>query len=269
MCGHAPERTGEVLSFAPEEANLDTGFARAAFAELASLEETSAWFRARSRLLVWALRRHFPTAQSLCEVGCGTGYVLSCLRGAFPALQLTGAELYAEGLEFARHRVPDATLLQLDARHMPFDREFDVVGAFDVLEHVDDDGGVLEGIREAVTPGGGVMITVPQHPGLWGPSDDYAHHRRRYTRRVLTSRMRSAGLRIERVTSFVTFALPLMAVSRLRARGEQTTYDPRQEHDDALRINPLLDALAAADFALIRRGVSLPAGGSLLAVARR
>jgi SAM-dependent methyltransferase len=268
-CGYLPPHGGQVLSFAPEAADRNGGFERAGFEGLATIEEDSAWFRARNRLLVWALRRYYPGAQSLCEVGCGTGYVLAGFRRAFPALGLTGAELFAEGLEFARQRVPDATLFQLDARDMPFDQEFDVVGAFDVLEHVDDDGSVLRGMRDAVAPGGGVMITVPQHGRLWGPSDDYAHHRRRYSNRSLRAKVRSAGLTVERITSFVSFALPLMMVSRLRARGKQTTYDPRREHDEARRINLLLDSLAAADFALIRRGVSLPVGGSLLVVARR
>jgi SAM-dependent methyltransferase len=248
---------------------VKSGFDPAAFEGLAALEEDSVWFRSRNRLLVWALRRFFPAARSVLEVGCGTGYVLAALRGEFPDLRLTGAELFEEGLEVARRRVPDAEFLQLDARKMPFDREFDVVGAFDVLEHVDDDDGVLRGMRQAVTPGGGVMITVPQHPLLWGPSDEYAQHCRRYTSRNLTDKVRAAGLTMEWSTSFVSSALPLMAASRLHARGTSNDYDPRSEHENARRVNPLLRGLAAADFALIRRGVSLPVGGSLLVLARR
>jgi SAM-dependent methyltransferase len=150
---------------------------------------------------------------------------------------------------------------------MPYEREFDVVGAFDVLEHIDQDREVLAGIRKALRPGGALLITVPQHPWLWSPADDYAHHVRRYTRGELRGKLRDAGFEVARLTSFVTILLPAMLASRVLRRGRPQEYDPVAEHEQAARLRRPLEATLRAERALIGHGVSLPAGGSLLAVA--
>ena len=73
----------------------------------------------------------------------------------------------------------------MDARRIPFEREFDVVGAFDVLEHIVEDEDVLGQMFKATRPGGGLLVTVPQHPFLWSASDEHAMHQRRYSRAEL------------------------------------------------------------------------------------
>src|SRR5207244_1562327 len=119
-----------------------------------------------------ALAAHFPHARSYLEVGCGTGYVLRAVRDAFPGLRVEGSELFEEGLAIARRRLPEVPLHRLDARHSPFRDAFDVLGSFDVLEHIEEDETALEQLRATVRPGGGVLLTVPQHPWLWGPADE-------------------------------------------------------------------------------------------------
>jgi SAM-dependent methyltransferase len=271
-CGWAPVRRDGVLAFAPELADGvegEGGFERDAFEILSRLEEESFWFQARNALILWALDSHTPGAASLLEVGCGTGFVLQAIGRARPGMRLMGSELFTDGLRHAARRVPDAELMQMDARQIPFEDEFDALGAFDVLEHIDDDRGALAACRRALRPGGALFLTVPQHPRLWSSADDYAHHLRRYTRGELVAKLASAGLEPVRVTSFVTLLLPLMVVSRLTERRARATYDPVLEHERSSKLRRPLEAVMRAESALIRRGVSFPAGGSLLAVARR
>ena len=237
------------------------------FEELAELEPRSFWFRGRATLLAWALERYFPSARTFLEVGCGTGYTLGALHDRLPRLEITGGELYAEGLRVARRRLPDARLLQLDVRSLPFAAEFDVVGAFDVLEHVREDDQALASLRRAVAPGGGLLITVPQHQGLWSAADDFARHQRRYARRELIAKVEAAGFEAVRTTSFVTLLLPLMVVSRLRERSVDS-YDFRREFELPRSVDGMLAAVLGVERALIRAGMSLPVGGSLLLVAR-
>lgn len=182
-------------------------------------------------------------------------------------MRLGGGEPSLAGLEVARRRVPDAQLLQLDAAHLPFDAEWDVAGAFDVLEHLDDDSAALTQLARTVVPGGIVVLTVPQHPWLWSADDEYGRHRRRYRRQELVSRVSGAGLEVVRVTSWVSSLLPLMALSRLRpARG---SFDPAHELRQGKLTRAVLENVLRGEQALIERGVSLPAGGSLVVVARR
>ncbi|HEY7253474.1 MAG TPA: class I SAM-dependent methyltransferase [Methylomirabilota bacterium] len=241
------------------------GYDPAIFEEIAELEPQSWWFRSRNGLVERVARRHFAGAKRVLEIGAGTGYTLEALARAVPDAELVGTELFEEGLAVARRRLPDITLVQADARALPFGQEFDLVGAFDVLEHIDDDVGVLHELARVLRPGGGVLITVPQHKWLWSAADEFAKHERRYTRRVLVDRLRIAGFAIERVTSFVTLLTPLMLLSRLRHR---THYELRDELLVPRPIDRTFETVCQLEQRAIQAGVSLPFGGSLLVVAR-
>lgn len=250
------------MSSAPEP------YDAALFEALAAVEPESFWFRARNRLVVSTVRRHFSAGRSLLELGCGTGFVLEALREALPGWRLVGSELYEEGLAVARRRLADVELVQADARALPYRDEFDVVGAFDVLEHVHEDAVVLAQMHAAVRPGGGIVVLVPQHPRLWSAMDDVAHHVRRYTRAELVGKVRSAGFRVERATSFVSALLPAMVLSRVARRVSPRPYDPVAELRPGA-LNGVFERILDGERRLIERGVSLPAGGSLLVVGRR
>ncbi len=159
--------------------------------------------------------------------------------------------------------------MQLDGRALPYSEEFDVACAFDVLEHIDDDQATLAGLHHALKPDGILLITVPQHPRLWSAADEYAHHQRRYTRRLLRKRLREAGFEIVRMTSFVTTLLPLMALSRAMTRTLDDSYEPERELRNGRATNWVLERAVNVDHLMIKAGISLPAGGSLLAIARR
>jgi SAM-dependent methyltransferase len=213
------------------------------------------------------LRKHFASARSLLEVGCGDGFVLAGLRDAFPEMRLGGVELFAEGIEIAARRVPDAELIQADARSLPYDGEWDVVGCFDVLEHVDEDRKVLDEIHRALRPGGGLLVHVPQHRWLWGEADRISHHVRRYGRTELEGKLQAAGFGIVAASSFVSLLLPFLALGRFRRR--LTPQDLARQLAPPRPLNEALERVLGLEQALIERGVSLPAGGSLLIAARR
>lgn len=264
-CGWKPDSDG-YLSFTPAEAV--EAFDAELVNVLARVEDSNFWFAARRDLIAWVLRSYFPQARSFLEVGCGTGHVLAGIHRTLPALEIAGGEPSAAALAVARRRLPGVPLFQLDARTLPFASEFDVVGAFDVLEHVDEDDTVLRELREATRPGGGLVVTVPQHPRLWSAMDDIAGHVRRYTRNALLTKVAAAGFRPLRVTSFVALLLPALTLSRLRYRGSRT-YSVESELALPPRADRVLRSVMAFERALITRGISFPAGGSLLVVAQR
>lgn len=269
QCSFEPLRIGGFPAFAPELAQGASGYDPAQFTELARVEAGNFWFRARNRLINWAIGRYFSGARNLLEVGCGTGFVLAGIATAFPALKLSASEAAATGLAHAAARVPGATLMQMDARRIPFRDEFDVVGAFDVIEHLEDDRAVLAGLRAAAAPAGGLLLTVPQHPFLWSEFDARAGHVRRYRAAELREKVMEAGFEIVRMTSFVTLLLPLMFASRLAQRRPRRDYDPLAELRIAPWLNWTLEQALDFERLLIQAGITLPVGGSLLVVARR
>jgi 2-polyprenyl-3-methyl-5-hydroxy-6-metoxy-1,4-benzoquinol methylase len=267
-CGFSPRLIDGIPAMAPELAAGNPGDAAYLHDVLAEAETEHFWFVARGHLILWALQRYFPDARTFCDLGCGSGAMLKTIHERRPELRLTAADALTEGLSRARLRVPAAEFVQLDLQRLPFDAEFDVVGIFDVLEHLDDDVAMLEALRSAIVPGGGFVITVPQHQWLWSAVDEFSHHRRRYSRRELVEKIRRAGFRLEYVTSFMTLLLPVLVMSRLR-RHDPAAFDPASELRIGRTSNRLLAALCAIEQRAMRLGCPLPAGGSLLAVARR
>lgn len=271
-CSAAPEIHDGFLSHAPALAEAADGFKPSHFAELAPLEARNFWFRVRNRLILWALWKYCRGFQSLLEIGCGTGYVLSGIANAYPGARLHGSEIFTAGLEFAAARQPSIAFMQMDARAIPYFEEFDVIGAFDVLEHIEEDTKVLEAMCQALTPNGVLLLTVPQHAWLWSSVDDYACHVQRYAARAIHAKVEAAGFEILRSTSFVSSLLPLMFASRLLKRAPLKVTD-RVDAVAELNISPWLNSLfekmLGVDLALIRGGVDLPLGGSRLVVARK
>ncbi len=268
-CGHEPHADDESLAFAPELATSFEGYEEKLFAQLAELEAGNFWFRSRNRLLSWALKRFFPEAQKFLEIGCGTGFVLQGLHQEFPRLKFAGSDIFSTALKFTRKRLPHIFLFQMDARHIPFSREFDVVGAFDLVEHIKEDKLAFEQMFQAVKPGGGILVTVPQHRFLWSVIDEDSHHQRRYSRQELIEKIQRAGFSIVHVTSFVTVLLPVMMLSRAVRRRTSKNYDLLAEFRISPRINRLLEKALTLERAILRTGISLPAGGSLLLVGKR
>ena len=269
-CGEEPERIGGITVFCPEMARQGDGFRPEYFAKLAALEDANFWFRARNSLITWALGKYAPTAQNMLEIGCGTGVVLAAIASARPDLRLTASELFIEGLELAQARVSGAHFMQLDARDIPFRDEFDIVGAFDVVEHVKEDSRVVSEAFAALRSNGLLILTVPQHPSLWSHADIHACHERRYTARELHEKVQNAGFSIVRSTSFVVTLLPAMAAARtVQSRQSRQDYDPLAELRLAGWLNGALHAALTLEVRLIRAGTVFPVGGTRFLVARK
>lgn len=266
-CGWQPSQENGLPAFAPALSAESPGFKASHFAELAAREAGNFWFEARNRLIVWALRRYASDFGSFLEVGCGTGYVLTALAAEFPQARVAGSEIFSAGLSFAASRLPGADFMQMDARDIPFSREFGAIGMFDVLEHIAEDEAVLREVHTALRPNGYLLLTVPQHQWLWSSTDDYACHVRRYAADDLHAKVRSAGFAILRSTSFVSVLLPLMMLSRLsRREGEEAS---GAELSVAPWLNHLLGTAMAAEARMIQAGVDFPAGGSRFLIARK
>jgi SAM-dependent methyltransferase len=226
-----------------------------------ALDERHWWYRGRRAVLnavLWRLA--MPSPARILDAGCGSGRTLDELARLGST---SGIELNPLGVEAARARGHEVATAAVEAIPHP-DESFDLVTCLDVIEHTDDDVKALTELARVTKPGGRLIVTVPAHPRLWSAHDELNAHRRRYTRRTLRAAARAAGWEIARETGFnVVYLLPAALVRVTRRR----TREPVSE----LRLTPpRLDRVLAtpleAEAALIRRGVDLPTGLSLLAV---
>ncbi len=240
--------------------------------EQEKLEEVSFWYRARRDLILWAVKKYCSAAKNFLEIGSGTGFALNGIRAMDPSIKLYGTDLFREGLDYVAKNVPGVGLFQADIRNVPIDGKLDIVGIFDVLEHIDDDAGALKSIYGALNKSGHLVMTVPQHPFLWSPLDTYVFHKRRYVRRELVDKLKSAGFSISCVTSFGAFVLPLK-ILEIMVRGMKKLCGIKEDRIHIAHppkfINNLVYMIMKAEYILIGWGMRMPFGPSLLIVAKK
>lgn len=259
--------------YAPDRAFEEVDYPSAGFDVSRQVEDASFWCRSRNRLIGSLVTRYVGSDRParMLELGCGIGGVLTELA-RHPNLSLTGSEIYLHGLRYARTRLPQIDFIQLDATTMGFRDAFEVIGAFDVLEHIEADETAIARVHDALVPGGWFLITVPQYPSMWSRLDELVHHKRRYTRGELTAKLAGAGFELVRISSFVCALFPLMLASRLRPRRKAEAAESAQFQAEVQLppvLNAVFDRVMRVDEAAIRAGLSLPFGGTLLAVARK
>lgn len=251
------------------------------FAKLAEVEQRHFWFRGRNRLIAGLLRQltvGWADGYRVLEVGCGTGNVLEALEKACTGGVIVGTDLYEEGLAFARKRTQCA-LVQADLERPAFRVSFDVVGAFDVVEHLPDDAKIFRLLGAMLKPNGILLITVPAYRSLWSYFDEVAHHCRRYETSDLRERLTEAGLQVEFLSPFMASIFPLIWLVR-RTRSGRTKRSTRSGMKSDMEltleemrivpgVNELLNLVLMFEAKLIQWRVKLPFGSSLIAVARR
>ncbi|MBT5755475.1 MAG: methyltransferase domain-containing protein [Acidimicrobiaceae bacterium] len=223
-------------------------------------ESTHFWFRARRTMVEAACAGlDLGDQPSVIDVGCGTGALIADLFGA----DALGLDL------LTTHNASEAPLIRRirgSVEQLPLGAGIaDLVVALDVLEHVDDKAGLRE-IQRVLRPGGYLVVTVPAHEALWSYRDDDAGHLRRYHRTGLTAVMQDAGFTVDQCGYFHGALLPALALARLAGRKGSAVRD--LEDNPPMWVNRLLTYVSQAEVAMAQRGIRLPSGSSLLAVAQ-
>lgn len=236
--------------------------------------QSSFWVNSRNRLFKSLVEKNLkPTGKAaFFEIGCGTGVFIRQLAES-ERLEITGSEVYLKGLVYAKKNLPQVDFVQFDVTQGTIGIEFDMICAFDVIEHIDDDKSALSNIHRMLKPNGVVLLSVPQYMFLWSPLDELVKHKRRYSKRELLAKLEESGFEIGYTTSFVSVLFPLMLLSRLFDKGRASPQRSEVELEKRTRFsgfaNAAFDFFMRIDEWLIRSGLSLPFGGTLIAVARK
>ena len=237
---------------------------RIVYEQMAELDERHWWYRARRKILAELIRREAcpPAGAEILEIGCGTGHNLAMLGGFghVDALELDGpARAIAEGrLGRSVMSAPLPELAGVPQRH------YDLVGAFDVIEHIDDDSAAIASIAKLLKPDGKFLITVPAYQWMWSAHDKVNHHKRRYSKRTLRELIEASPLRLDKVGYFNSLLFPLAVIERFasKLRGK----DDADFKLPPAPLNSVLERTFASERHLVGR-LPLPAGLSLFAVA--
>lgn len=235
------------------------------------VEEASFWFQHRNACILGAMRRWQVDGRPFVDVGGGNGYVARAIEAAGWPVVLV--EPGAVGAANARRRgvrhVVRATLDQLDIAPA----SLSAVGLFDVIEHLPDDGAVLQRLHGLLGEGGALVLTVPAHRWLWSGEDESAGHHRRYSRRSLHEVLQAAGF--EPVYFSGIFGALILPIALLRAlpfrwgAGGGPGHGTEDHHVQGGAAVTVLKRLLQRELRQVEAGRPLALGASWLAVARK
>ena len=141
----------------------------------------------------------------------------------------------------------------------------DLVLMMDVLEHVDDDRGLVRHYAAKVSSGAHFLVTVPAFRFLWSGHDVFLEHKRRYRLGEIEAAMRDVGLQVVRGAYYFGFVFPLAAAVRLATRGATEPRSSLKSH--GALTNGILTAVCAAELPLLP--INRLAGLSAFVLARK
>ena len=230
------------------------------------VETTHWWFTARQSIVSDIVRCNVPLSSHsrVLDVGCGTGAILAMFQAQCDAY---GTDMSPLAIDFCHKRgLANAFCCTLDTFPRR-DLRFDLVTLLDVIEHIDDDKGVLKQAHELIKPEGNILVTVPAYQFLWSSHDDLNHHKRRYVKSQLRNVLEGSGFTIKRISYYNTLLFPTALVGRgaerfFKAKNDVTLDIPPGP------INFLLKEIFGFERFLLRTA-TLPFGLSIIALATK
>ena len=234
------------------------------------------WFRARESILRDQMERliaegRIPARPRILNIGAATGRSSEWLGEIGDVVSL---EYDADCCRLTRERtgldIVEGTILDL-----PWESgSFDVVCAFDVIEHVEDDAGGVAEMKRVCRKDGILFVTVPASPLLWSEHDEINHHFRRYRMQELTALFKGCDVLLGTGFNRVVFA-PIAVhrvVRRLADRLSPARNRPLQSDFSRSQfpmVDGLLETLFRSESLWLSRGIGLPWGVSAMIIARR
>jgi SAM-dependent methyltransferase len=225
------------------------------------------WYRARADLLRAALERFAREPRWVLDVGSADG----------PSVGWLGSHGRKVSLDIDPRGLGPGGVCG-SALALPFmDETFDVVAAFDVVEHCDPEGDVLRELSRVLAPGGRLLMSMPAYEWAWTNFDDVNGHYRRYTVARAVRAAQAAGLTVDRATYAFMSVFPFFAFDRLRARLRErfSRADMSSDGPDIVPLPPVppfaervLLSLSRIDRSLLKRH-DLPFGSSVLVAAMK
>ena len=195
----------------------------------AEIEQSHWWFSARRQITGALLERVMPDSGMVIDIGCGTGANIASLVDRHECVGIDPSEV---AVEHARQRFPEVTFLHgvaLEGLGDHVDRA-DAFLLMDVLEHVEDDRGLLTEVVESLRPGGHILITVPADMRLWSEHDVSHGHYRRYDPEMLRAVWDGLPLTELLVSPFNSRLYPI--VRMLRALSKRRGHAGGEEGSD-------------------------------------
>ena len=227
--------------------------------KIANAEQNHFWFKSRRKLISQVFNKFISKKNKIIEIGAGTGNIARMLSNE--GYDLSIGEIHPNGIEYAlKNNDKNLLIYQFDIMHNPFKYHFDVVGLFDVLEHIEDDKLAINNISKMLKRGGKIILTVPAHMWLWCEEDDISNHFKRYELDNLKELLKDEGFSINYATNFFISIVPLLYLRTKHKSSDEITINPI--------INFILSIISNIENKILKF-ISSKIGGSIIIVAEK
>lgn len=242
--------------------------------ELMYESELNHWWDKGRRKIALSLIKKYSRAsgmkQKILDLGCGTGAMAKEIEAIG---EYYGVDVSERAVNLCKKR-GIKNIEQGDALCIPHaNDQFDVVLALDVIEHVKDDIGAIAEMRRVLRSGGTVIVTVPAFKFLWGPTDIFFHHYRRYRLHELKSKIERSGFSVFKSSYFNTFLFPPVFLVKLLMKGFHLPMKLENEVsrnviNDIWIVNKILYGIFFLESVLLKY-VNFPFGISAVVIGRK
>jgi ubiquinone/menaquinone biosynthesis C-methylase UbiE len=232
------------------------------------LESTYWWFVARNRIVKHVIDSFckLDFNHNLLDVGCGTGAFAAEMMKSTNVIALDTSPI---ALEYTRKRGIKTTYNCYLSEFPKQEHKIDAITMLDVIEHIEDDSGVVKDAFKILDSNGYFIATVPAFQWLWSKHDEIHMHYRRYGLNQFEKLFSDAGFKVLYSSYFNTFLLPPAALKRFI---DKITGADKKQTSPIDEVSPFMDNLFRNIFLIEQKllpKVSLPFGLSIILVAKK
>jgi SAM-dependent methyltransferase len=236
---------------------------------LADLEEDNWWVEGRKKVVYDIIKKYAKQSNGelrILDAGCGPGGTTSFFSEFG---QLYGTDFSTQALKHAIGKNLQ-NVFKSDLTALPLQSEkFDIIIALDVIEHIENDLGVLKELKRILLQDGVLIITVPAFQFLWSEHDLAVSHVRRYSISSLTRILKESNFTISRISYFISFFFPFVVIYRILKKPNTKRKNPRPNAVKFPKnINIILKKLAFLENEILKM-MNLPFGVSIVCVAKK
>lgn len=238
------------------------------YKEYYTIEREHWWFKIRAQIIEDNLKSlNLPKDCKILNVGAATFRTSELLRNYGNVESL---EYDKDCCEFV-DKVLKEKITNGSATNLPYtDNEFDLVCAFDVIEHIQDDSKAISEFKRVLKDGSGIIfLTVPAFMFLWSEHDIINQHYRRYKIKNLTELIISNKIAVIKNFYFNSLLFPFISIARVlsRIKKSKTNQSDFQKYDTSRQISKCLEFIFSLEKTLLKF-VKFPFGVSILLIAK-